>query len=252
VEAKPTAVANGRGVAFAVLAGFLLAYYAAVESLWNASLWNDVAWLALVLIPAMFALVWLALPLAQWRGAYVFTLGLVAIAAVTTWSGPPLLANFAKLAAVSFVGFLLLQWLESLSLVLLVAAIIPFVDAWSVWRGPTHVIVTQRKEIFTKLSVAFPTPGDHGSANLGLPDVLFFAVFLAATVRFRLRTPWTWLLMTASFGAAMAISVALDLGGLPALPGLSLALVLPNADLLWRRFRSRRERAEGGASDDRS
>jgi len=40
-------------------------YYAVHQSLWDASLWWDIAFLAFVLIPAVFGLVWLALPF--WR-----------------------------------------------------------------------------------------------------------------------------------------------------------------------------------------
>ena len=43
--------------------------------------------------------------------------------------------------------------------------------------------------------------------------------------------------MTASFGATIALAVWRDLGGLPALPLLSLAFLLANADLLWREIR---------------
>src|SRR4051794_8382246 len=57
---------NRRVVAFAVLAVALGVYYAVAEHLWNSSLWWDVAWITLVLFPAVFGLVWLALPL--WRG----------------------------------------------------------------------------------------------------------------------------------------------------------------------------------------
>ena len=67
-----------------------------------------------------------------------------------------------------------------------VALIIPWVDAYSVWRGPTKAITTHHVGVFTTLSIAFVVPGG-GAARLGLPDVMFFAVFLAASVRFGLR-----------------------------------------------------------------
>jgi hypothetical protein len=51
--------------------------------------------------------------------------------------------------------------------------------------------------------------------------------------------------MTLSFGATLAAAVWLDVGGLAALPLLSAAFVIPNADLLWRSFRSRREENPG-------
>jgi hypothetical protein len=231
-------------LAFAALATALGLYYAFVEHLWNFSLWWDVAWIALVLIPAVFGLVWLVLPL--WRaktGLLAVALAFAAAAVAFQVSGLDVLANFAKLGGVTLFGFWFLAFFESASWVLLVAAIIPFVDGYSVWRGPTRHIVHEQRELFTTLSFAFPVPGEHGSANLGLPDLLFFALFLAASDRFLLR-PWlTWILLVASFGATTALAVAFDVGGLPALPLLSLAFVLANVDLLWAGFRRWRARA---------
>jgi hypothetical protein len=65
--------------------------------------------------------------------------------------------------------------------------------------------------------------------------VLFFAVFLGATLRFRLRTFPTWLLMVAGLGATIALTTYWSNGGLPALPAISLGFLLANADLIWRR-----------------
>jgi hypothetical protein len=51
--------------------------------------------------------------------------------------------------------------------------------------------------------------------------------------------------MVISFGATIALAVSgvleriFNLGGLPALPLLSVAFLLVNADLLWRRLRPR-------------
>ncbi len=73
-----------------------------------------------------------------------------------------------------------------------------------------------------------------------MPDLLFFAVFLGAAARFRLRTLATWMCMTLSFGATMALAVYFDVRGLPALPLLSLGFLLPNADLLWGQVATRR------------
>jgi hypothetical protein len=231
-----------RVLAFAALAAALGLYYAFVEELWNFSLWWDVGWIALVLLPAVFGLVWLALPLWRARGLLAVALAFAAAAVAFQAAGLDVLANFAKLGGITFFGFWFLGFFESASWVVLVAAIIPFVDGYSVWRGPTRHIVHEQRELFTTLSFAFPVPGEHGSANLGLPDLLFFALFLAASTRFVLR-PWlTWLLLVASFGATTALAVAFDVGGLPALPLLSAGFVLANADLLWstlQRWRAR-------------
>jgi hypothetical protein len=123
----------------------------------------------------------------------------------------------------------------------LVACIVPWVDAYSVWRGPTNHIVHHHREVFSTLSIAFPVPGENSSANLGLPDILFFGLFLAAAARFGLRVLPTWVLLVGSFGATIAIAVAWNKPGLPALPLLSAGFLLANADLLWRRLRRPRQ-----------
>jgi hypothetical protein len=128
-----------------------------------------------------------------------------------------------------------------LNWVVLVALIIPWVDAYSVWRGPTKVIVDQHRNVFTNFSFAFAIPGETSAANLGLPDLLFFALFLAASARWELRPRLTWLLLTLSFGATLALAVWRELDGLPALPLLALGFLLANGDLIWSRLR--RERA---------
>jgi hypothetical protein len=112
------------------------------------------------------------------------------------------------------------------------------VDAISVWRGPTKHIVTHQRELFTTFSFAFPVPGEETTAQLGLPDLMFFALFLGAAARWGLRTKLTWAAMTLSFGATLALAVAREEGGLPALPLLALGFLMPNADLLWRRLRA--------------
>ncbi len=81
--------------------------------------------------------------------------------------------------------------------------------------------------------------GQSGGAKLGLPDLLFFALFLGASARFGLRTFWTWVSLVASFGVTMTLATAFDVAGLPALPLLALGFLLPNADLLWRSIRRR-------------
>jgi hypothetical protein len=154
-------------------------------------------------------------------------------------------ANFAKLAAMTFLGWIFLRFFEELSWVVLVACIVPFVDSYSVWRGPTKTIVTTKPEVFDALSFTFPVPGQDGGAKLGLPDLLFFALFLGAAARWNLRTGWTWVCLAASLGGTMALATWLNVDGLPALPLLAVGFLLPNADLLWRSVRDR------GARDPR-
>ncbi|MBA2357168.1 MAG: hypothetical protein H0V84_01925, partial [Actinobacteria bacterium] len=68
-------------------------------------------------------------------------------------------------------------------------------------------------------------------------------LFLAAAARWSLRLRSTWVALTASFGLTMALAVYQDpfgIGGLPALPLLSIGFLAVNADLIWRSLRAER------------
>jgi hypothetical protein len=335
----------------ASLLGGLVAYYLSFASLPNLPTPVDVLFVGFVLIPAVFGLVWIALPVRRWRGLAGAAVAFAALAVVASKADLDVLANFAKLGAATSAAFWFLSFFENALWVALVALLIPFVDAYSVWRGPTKHIITERPEVFSALSFAFPLPGERqvlvlwrkpltdgsatydvlrapggkrnderlrddnsdgevgwleaeldanrdyryvvvahtpantagtrivaraddvndgvkrraftssrfaptdvrvesvdSSAKLGLPDLLFFSLFLAAAASFSLRVAPTWLLMAASFGTTLAFTYYLWVSGLPALPLLALAFLLANADLLWRQFRSRKGdgRARGG------
>ncbi len=226
-----------RSAALVALSAALGAYYAVARSLHDFTVWWEVAILTFLVIPAVFGLIYLALPLWRARGLLAVGFAIGVLAAGLQAADLDVLANFAKLAAVTMLAFWFLSYFETAAWVLLVALIVPWVDAISVWRGPTKHIVTHQREVFTTFSIAFPVPGEETTAQLGLPDVLFFALFLAAAVRFGLRTRLTWLAMTLSFGATMALTVARDINGLPALPLLALGFLAPNADLAWKKLR---------------
>jgi hypothetical protein len=244
---RASALLSWRAGAFVALAALLGVYYGTHQWWFELSLWPALAWICLLLIPAVFGLVWFLLPL--WRSPLRQLLVVAAacgIAAVLLqWAGAGVVANFAKLAAMTFLGWIFLRFFEELSWVVLVACIVPFVDSYSVWRGPTKTIVTTKPEVFDALSFTFPVPGQDGGAKLGLPDLLFFALFLGAAARWNLRTGWTWVCLAASLGGTMALATWLNVDGLPALPLLAVGFLLPNADLLWRSVRDR------GARDPR-
>jgi hypothetical protein len=236
---RAAALLDRRGAAVAVLAALAL-YYAFSEELWDVSTWPEVTFISLVLIPLVFALVGLALPLRRAPGLLLLGLAFVVAAAVLTLAELDVLANFAKLGATTALGFWFLTYFESVTWLGLVALLIPWVDAFSVWRGPTRHIVEEEREVFETLSFAFPIPGEAASANLGVPDLLFFAIFLGGAARFGLRVGWTWLAMTLSFGVTLTLAVWIAAAGFPALPGLCLGFLGPNADLLWHAFRQAR------------
>jgi hypothetical protein len=219
----------------------LAVYYGISESLPGLPEWGDVAFLALGLMPLTLLLVFLALPLSSsaLRDLAIAAASFVALAVVLELADLDIAANFVKIAAVVSVAWWFLGFFEALSWVLLVALLIIPVDSFSVARGPTKEIVENQPQVFDALSIAFPLPGQHSSAQLGLPDFLFFSLFLGAAQRFGLRVGWTWLTMALSFGATLALAVAFNVAGLPALPLLSVAFILTNADLIWRAYRGR-------------
>jgi Na+/H+-dicarboxylate symporter len=237
VVGRAPALLDRRAGAFALLAVSLGAYYAFVDKLRDFSTRWELVFLALCLMPAVFALVWLALPYRRQGGrVFVGALGFLALAVVFELTDLDALANFAKLGLMTLLGFWFLTYFESVLWVALVALVIPIVDSFSVWRGPTKHIVEEQPQIFDVFSFAFPSPGGETSANLGLPDLLFFALFLAAAARWNLRMGWTWIALTLSLGLTMLLAIEWGVAGLPALPGLALAFLIPNADLLWREF----------------
>ena len=225
-----------RGVAFVALAAGLTAWYYAVDSVPALSDWWDVVLLSCVLIPAVFSFDLIVLPLSKAKGLFPLSVALGVLAVLATLAHLEVLANFSKLAAVTFFAFWFLRFFEELVLLVIVALIIPWVDAYSVFRGPTGHIVSKHPHVFTNLSFAFPLP-DGQTARLGLPDLLFFALFLAAAYRFRLRVGWTWFGMVAFLGGTVALAQWTTLSGLPALPAISLGFLLPNVDLLWVKAR---------------
>jgi hypothetical protein len=119
---------------------------------------------------------------------------------------------------------------------------VPWVDIWSVAAGPTEYVVEQRPGLFERVAIGFSTPGETAIVSIGPPDVVFFALFLAAADRFRLRVTATWVGMTACLAVTLALVWWWDeVAGLPALPAVCLGFLAPNADLLWRDARRARE-----------
>jgi hypothetical protein len=202
----------------------------------------DVVSVSLVVLPAAFAVAWLLLPARGERWVLPAALALAAASVLLYLAGLGALFNTAKLAALVLFGFWFLSLFEHLSFVVLVASIVPVVDAISVWRGPTEYVVEEQPGIFDRISVAFRVPGEDGSANLGPPDVIFFALFLGAAARFALRPGWTWLAMTGLLALTLIGTVVFDVRGLPALPAVCLGFLAANADLLWRELRTDRLR----------
>jgi hypothetical protein len=230
-----------RGLALAALLVALVLYGALAAELPGLPSGIDVAFHSAIVFPAFAAAVWLALPLARSRSVLLLVAagvaGLLALGLAVADTASA--ANVAKLAAYALLGFWFLSLFEDLWWITLVTLVVPWADVWSVAAGPTRYVVEEQPGVFERLAVAFPSPGESATVNIGPPDVLFFALLLAAAARYGLRVAWTWLGMTALLAFTLALVWSWDdVSGLPALPAVCLGFLLPNAELLWRDARA--------------
>jgi hypothetical protein len=146
------------------------------------------------------------------------------------WGG--VAASFKVVAAVAAGCLLGRQMVEGwwLALVALVALA---ADAWSVFAGPTRLIVERAPGVLDYLLVNFSAlGGTSGGFGLGMSDLFFLGLFLTGCVCTGLRSRAT--MYAAALGLLATVLLALLLNrALPALPLLSLAFLAANADLLW-------------------
>lgn len=122
---------------------------------------------------------------------------------------------------------------------------VPLADAWSVFseRGVTKAVIDRAQEEPAWVNwptLAVPIAGFpyEQFGRLGIVDVLFLALFLAAATRWSSACcaasspcPWAW--ATTSVLVFEAVDVAV-----PALPLLCIAFLLAYAPAIWRDARS--------------
>jgi hypothetical protein len=242
-----------RLAALAVVGAAVGTYYALSSHLPHVSAWTDVAVASLGVVPAVLSLVLLTLPVYRAPPAWLLGAGaaFVGLAIACHLEGWGLAGNWAKFWAPTLLGWWFLTYFENVWWVVMIACIIPFADIYSVFWGPTQAITEHHASVYFGVAFAFVVPPPYGqssgAASVGPPDLLFFALFVAAAARFGLRPGLTWLLMTASFGIQLVIAVGAGISGLPALPFLSVGFLLANGDLLWREWRAHRNPAPADA-----
>ena len=198
-----------------------------------------------VVLAAVAALVWGMLPLARLgRRLPLVAAAALPCAALFVWLGwvPP--ANVAKVVFAGALGIWISDELERVSWIVVVAAVSAAVDTVSVAAGPTKAILEKGPVVVGWFTVAVTWMGfsyAEAFTGLGVSDVLFFALYLGAARRFRLRAVWSAVAMVVSF--LVTIALAMWWTALPALPLLSVAFVAVNADLLVKRIRDGGEAA---------
>lgn len=199
--------------------------------------------IGVALIGVMAGAVVTARPAAS-RLLWVAGLGL-ACAVVGTAFGVVALSDLGKIVfgvgAGYWLGSTLAELTDDVRLIVGLAVVIGVLDAASVFlpQGPTHLLLTKAPQTVTYFVVAFPTIGysvHDAYSGLGTSDLIFFGLFLAAAVGYGLRVRLTLVAMVASY--VVTVAVALWTRALPALPGLSLAFLAVNADLIAHRWRA--------------
>jgi hypothetical protein len=144
-------------------------------------------------------------------------------------------SNLSRILAAACVGIALARYITSVGVVLIIVLAAVASDLFSVFAGPTRVLVREDSPVLDGLLLVFPTFGAALGFGLGFSDFIFLALFAAASRFLNLRYAAT--LLGVCFGAFLAVSAGLLLERpLPALPFIAIAFVGVNADLIVASF----------------
>ncbi len=189
-------------------------------------------------IPALAFAVALVAACVPFRDDPSVLVGLIVVGAVAAAAlsapAPEAAAPFKALFAAG-VGLTLARFIPVASIVYLLAIAVAIADFISVSVGPTNYLVNEQPGLVGYLALAIPS-WSGGISQLGVSDLIFTALYLSTAWRFGLRRRATVVALAASLIAALAIATWAD-WIVPALPLLSLGLLAPNADLVWRTLR---------------
>ena len=195
---------------------------------------------SLVSLPLLALILFGLLPLRR-AGSRLLIIAAAAlpVAVVASYLQWMLPADLAKILLAAALGSWMAAQVQTVAVIVLIAGLSTIVDMYSVFAGPTKVLLARAPQTVDYFVVTLPLFGytlREAYSALGTSDLLFFALYLGATLVFDLRLRLTLVCMTASFLATMVIG--LWVSALPALPLLAVAFVAANGDLLWRNLRS--------------
>lgn len=181
-----------------------------------------------------------ALPLDSWRvqaglallaaGAFAANIWLTGQA----WPGP---ASLALLVTAILGGALLAHYaLLDRDILLLLSLVYIIADIYSVFFGPTSVIIAQRGPLLNLLTVRFPVVGaTRVSPIVGVSDFLVWAVCGAAARRFGFPYAASHLALALGLLASAVLGVGLN-RAVPALPlMLAFFLLVNRREFNWRK-----------------
>jgi hypothetical protein len=140
-------------------------------------------------------------------------------------------ADLSRILAAACVGIALARYITSVGVVLIIVLAAIASDLFSVFAGPTRVLMQEDSPILDGLLLVFPTFGSPLGFGLGVSDFIFLALFAAASRFLNLRYAAT--LLGLCFATFLAVTAGLLLQRpLPALPFIAIALVIVNADMI--------------------
>jgi hypothetical protein len=109
-------------------------------------------------------------------------------------------------------------------------------DLWSVWGGPTHVIVREPL-LQNYFLITYPLLGSNAILpTLGLGDITFLALYFALLPQYKLKVRATSWAIIFAFSAVFLLSLQAG-KGLPAIPFISAAFLAVN----WKQLEFKKE-----------
>ena len=173
------------------------------------------------------------------RWTLLILVGVVGLAANVwlTTRGQPALASLGLLLGVIPAGILIGRYaLVDRDFLLIVTVLYVVVDAYSVFFGPTQVIIQRGGPLLSVLTVRFPILGTERIASLvGAADFLVWAACLQAAYRFSFPYRLSFAVLSLGLVGSAVVSVAVQ-RSVPALPLMMLAYLLVNAGQFeWRK-----------------
>lgn len=179
--------------------------------------------------------------------AGLVVLVLAAAVLVTNYLEIAIVSDLCKIGFAGVAGRLFVRAVERPWWMIAVGLSVPVADAWSVFsdRGVTNAVVDKGMSDprwLTWPTVASPVPYApyEEFMRIGIVDVLFFALFVAAAQRWHLGV---WRVVPAgalSFVAGTVMLLVKPSAAIPALPLLCLAFLVVTAPGLWADIRAAR------------
>lgn len=155
--------------------------------------------------------------------------GCVVVSGILSREGWFLLAVPFKVIVAAGGGVLLGRQVAEAWWLAVVAVVAIVADTWSVFAGPTKVVVEKAPSVLDYLLIHFPMLGAPGPGmGLGISDVIFLSLFTAGSVGAGLRPVAGFMAMAGSFLVTVAVALVWK-PALPALPFLALAFLAVNA-----------------------